>query len=126
MNVTTVLSDREARTSKGTARVPAVRASIMSQFKAKKIVELMCMDLSLHKILCVGCTGGKHRGPTLAMEAADQMRKEGWDIEQIHLGLMWFERRWASQQVEQEYVHRLASRILAVVCPDLSLSLIHI
>ena len=86
VDVSTLLGDKHAIRPGGTARVPAVRASIMNQAHAKYLVEMMCHDLSTHKILCVGCRAGHHRSPSLVMEAAEELRSDGWFVEDITLG----------------------------------------
>ena len=117
VDVRTLLGDKHAIRPGGTARVPAVRASIMNQAHAKYLVEMMCHDLSTHKILCVGCCAGNHRSPSLVMKAAEVLRSHGWVVEDIHLGLLWRERFWRDKQELEVWLDQLASRIIKTCAP---------
>ena len=112
VDVRNLFSDSWERTRAGTARFPAVRSSIMEQKYAAPFVELMCRDLISHRILCVACTSGKHRSATLAIEAAVTLRRAGWAVEEVHLGLLWHEGFWTSKQGLENWLDDLAARVM--------------
>ena len=82
------------------------------RLRCTSFVEFMCRDLISHRILCMACTSGKHRSATLAIEAAVTLRRAGWAVEEVHLGLLWHEGFWTSKQGLENWLDDLAARVM--------------
>ena len=111
VDVRDALGDREAATEGGTARRPEVRRRVLRQHNAEGLVEAACADLRKHRRLCVGCEGGNHRAPSVGMESSKRLRAEGFDVEEIHLGLLVSEEHWAGQDDRDFALRQVANRM---------------